>query len=102
LIRDDYAAANIPMLPVSPTSATPPGNLLYSILLVPDRLLFVTQVVGWVYLAEALLLGAVFVAFAAALLREPTRANASRLYRYSLLYLALLFVVIMVESVVML
>ena len=104
LMRDDYAEANVPMLPVvADERDTAWQILLYTIVLVPlTALLFTTRTVGWVYLGESLLLGGVFIAYAAALLRDPSRANASRLYRYSLLYLTLLFVVIMVESVVML
>jgi len=78
------------------------AGYMAALLISLTALLFTTRTVGWVYLGESLLLGGVFIAYAAALLRDPSRANASRLYRYSLLYLALLFVVIMVESVVML
>ena len=102
LIQDDYAEAGIPMLPVVSTSEhTALHIFLYSLVLVPLSLLFaVTSVTGWVYLGTAILLGIVFVGLAWRLLRHYTISHAKHLYLYSLLYLALLFIAMMVDSVV--
>ena len=52
---------------------------------------------GAAYLAVALLLGALFLRFAWRLRRETTTARAGALFRYSLLYLALLFVALAID-----
>ena len=102
LIQDDYAEAGVPMLPVVSTSEhTALHIFLYSLVLVPLRLIFAaTSAVGWVYLGVAIPLGIVFVGLAWRLLRHYTRSRAKPLYLYSLLYLALLFIAMMVDSTV--
>jgi protoheme IX farnesyltransferase len=55
---------------------------------------------GLVYLALAALLGALFLRYAMRLLRLGTSAAAWGLYKYSLLYLALLFVAMVVDRLV--
>jgi protoheme IX farnesyltransferase len=93
LIKDDYADAGMPMLPVvRGESATRRQILLYSLVLVASTLGPVaTGLFGAAYLVAALALGAAFVGLAAALAARPSRAAARRLYLSSLLYLALLF-----------
>jgi protoheme IX farnesyltransferase len=105
LIRDDYDRAGIPMLPVvHGDRAAQWGILLYATALIPlSVLLFLTRYVGLVYLFAALVLGLVFVGYAVRLLRAATarqRSVARGVYLYSLLYLALLFVAIMVDTTV--
>ena len=105
LIRDDYDRAGIPMLPVvHGDRAAQWGILLYATALIPlSVLLFLTRYVGLVYLFAALVLGLVFVGYAVRLLRAATtrqRAVARGVYLYSLLYLALLFLAIMVDTTV--
>ena len=105
LIRDDYDRAGVPMLPVVyGERAAQWGILLYATALVPlSVLLFLTRYVGIVYLFAALVLGLVFVGYAVQLLRAATekrRSMAKSVYLYSLLYLALLFVAIMVDTTV--
>ncbi len=74
---------------------------LYSLVLVALTLMFVTvQAVGWFYFFMALLLGAIFVYLAWRLMHEGDVRRARRLYFYSLLYLALLFGAVMVDSAV--
>ena len=53
---------------------------------------------GPVYLVMALILNGVFPWQAVAIQRNPTNANVWRLYRYSLLYLALLFVAMGIDG----
>lgn len=102
LIKDDYAEAGIPMLPVVSTSEhTALHIFLYSLVLVALSLVFAaTSAVGLIYLGTATALGIIFVALAWRLLRESTKRRAKPLYLYSLLYLALLFVAMMVDSTV--
>jgi len=103
LIHDDYDRAGVPMLPVvHGDRAAEWGILVYAAALVPlSMLLFLTRYVGLLYLAVALVLGGLFVAYAVRLIRSAEarrRAMAKSVYLYSLLYLALLFVAIMVDT----
>jgi protoheme IX farnesyltransferase len=103
LIRDDYERAGIPMLPVvSGDEATAWNILAYAASLLPlTLLLFIIGGLGYLYLAAAIVLGALFIGYAFRLLRSGAirrRAMARAVYLYSLLYLALLFVAIMVDS----
>jgi protoheme IX farnesyltransferase len=103
LIKRDYAAAGIPMLPVvRGERETARSIVLYSVVLVAITLLPVLgQTLGLVYLLSALVLGLLFLALALALQRETTPARARRLFSYSLAYLALLFVAMAVDPVVL-
>ena len=102
LIRKDYAQANIPMLPVVKGVKETTWNIfLYSVLLVALTLVFfTTQAVEWVYLASAGGLGAILIYLAWKLWRDEGSTSARGVYLYSLLYLAGLFVAIMVDSTV--
>ena len=103
LIRDDYERAGVPMLPVVRGDEATAWNILaYAASLLPlTLLLFIIGGLGYLYLAAAIILGALFIGYAFRLLRSGTvrrRAMARSVYLYSLLYLALLFVAIMVDS----
>ena len=102
LIKRDYAAAGIPMLPVvRGDRETVRQILLYSLVLAAVTLLpFLWGGAGVVYLAVALLLDACFVAMALRLRRHITRARAGTLFHFSLLYLALLFVMLAIDPLV--
>jgi protoheme IX farnesyltransferase len=101
LIKRDYEAARIPMLPVvRGDRETARQIVFYSVVLVAVTLLpFAWQTVGVVYLAAALLLGAVFLRLAWRLRRETTPARARALFRFSLMYLALLFVLMALDPI---
>jgi protoheme IX farnesyltransferase len=103
LIKRDYEAAKIPMLPVvRGDRETGRQILLYSMALVAVTLVPVlTGTFGPLYLAAAVLLGAQFLRLAWSLRRELTPRRASVLFHYSLAYLALLFAVMAVEPVVL-
>jgi heme o synthase len=103
LIKRDYAEAGVPMLPVVKGERETAREIaLYSVVLVAVTLLpVVWRTLGVVYLGAALALGLAFVALALALLRDPTPARARRLFSYSLAYLALLFVAMAVDPVVL-
>jgi heme o synthase len=102
LIKRDYAAAKIPMLPVvRGTRETTKQIVLYTAALVPITLLpFFWHSAGWGYLAAALLLGGAFLWLAWRLRRDATPARARLLFHFSLAYLALLFVAMALDPVV--
>ena len=102
LIKRDYEAARIPMLPVvRGERATARQILLYSAALVPITLLpFFWHTLGVAYLTAAVLLGAAFVALAWRLKRETTPPRARLLFHFSLAYLALLFVAMALDPLV--
>jgi protoheme IX farnesyltransferase len=102
LIKRDYAAAKIPMLPVvRGDRETARQILLYSAALVPITLLpFFWHTLGIAYLVAALLLGASLLWLAWRLKRETTPARARLLFHFSLAYLALLFVAMALDPLV--
>ncbi len=105
-ITKDYAAAGVPMLPVVRGAAETTRQIFrYTIQLVALTLIFfVVAGMGLVYLAAAIVLGAMFLWQAARLSRtvtvEGTTAGAIRLYRFSISYLTLLFVAVAVDALV--
>jgi heme o synthase len=101
LIKRDYAAAGVPMLPVvRGERETVKEILLYTAALVAFTLApALWGQFGLVYLIAAAALGAVFLALAWNLRRERTPARAALLFHYSLAYLALLFVAMAIDSV---
>jgi protoheme IX farnesyltransferase len=101
LIRENYAAARIPMLPVvRGVRATTRQIVGYSLVLVGVTIVpFAAGTLGNGYLAVALALGGAFVWLAVRLLRDATPRRASVLFHYSLLYLALLFVAMALDPV---
>jgi protoheme IX farnesyltransferase len=103
LIKRDYEAARIPMLPVvRGDRETARQILLYTLGLVALTLVPVlTGTFGPLYLAAAVLLGAQFVRLAWSLRQQLTPRRASVLFHYSLAYLALLFVAMAVDPIVL-
>ena len=101
LIRRDYEAARVPMLPVVRGERETARSIVrYTVALVAITLLPVAaRTVGAVYLVSALALGAVFLALALALARATTPARARRLFSFSLAYLALLFVALALDPI---
>ncbi len=99
LIKDDYAAAGIPMLPVvRGEDETRRQILLYSVLLFAvSQLPFCAGGLGITYLVVSLGLGLALIVMAWQLSRRADRASALRLYLYSLLYLAALFAAMVVD-----
>ncbi len=101
LIKENYAAARVPMLPVvRGERETVRQIVLYTVGLIAITMLpFLWGSAGFTYLAAALALGAVFLAGAVALARDSSRRRASMLFHYSLLYLALLFLAMALDAV---
>jgi protoheme IX farnesyltransferase len=100
LLRDHYAAADVPMLPVvRGDDATVRRIVAYTAALVAVSALPVaTGTFGWVYLGSAVVLGGAFLSLAAGLARAAQRRRAALVFHYSLLYLALLFVAAAVDA----
>ena len=99
LIKRDYEAARIPMLPVvRGDRETARQILLYSAVLFAVTLLpFAYRTAGVLYLAAAVLLGAAFLRLAWRLRQETTPARARVLFHFSLVYLAVLFVAMAID-----
>jgi protoheme IX farnesyltransferase len=97
--KEDYQAAEVPMLPAVATFArTAREILVYSVLLVGVTLLLAPVAsLGVVYVASASLLGLVFVGMAARLRWRATPKAAMQLFSYSITYLTLLFVLMAVD-----
>ena len=97
--QDEYADAGVPMLPITHGDRyTRQQILLYTLLLVACSLLpFLVGMNGLLYLASAILLGAVFVYFAAKLLRARSGKTAMHTFQYSIIYLGVLFLVMVVD-----
>ena len=96
---EDFAKAGLPMLPVTHGHRfTRLYVLLYTLILFASALLpFAYGMSGWVYLAAALALNGVFVAYAVRLYIGYSDALARRTFRYSIAYLALLFAALLVD-----
>jgi len=103
LKRKDYATASVPMLPViAGPVETARQMLLYSLGMVALTVVLVPlQVMGWIYLVGAVALGGIFLWRAWQLNREQTSQTALSLYKYSLLYLALLFAAMVVDRLIL-
>jgi protoheme IX farnesyltransferase len=98
LIRREYEAARVPMLPVvKGERATTRQILLYTGVLVG---LTLVPVFGWVYLSAAAVLGAGFLWLAWRLSTETTPRRAALTFHYSLAYLALLFVAMALDPII--
>jgi protoheme IX farnesyltransferase len=99
LIRRDYEAAGIPMLPVvKGEDETARSIVRYTLVLVGVSLLPVFwSTAGWLYLGSAVLLGGAFIGLALLLRRDHSPERARRLFTFSLAYLALLFVAMAID-----
>ena len=101
LIKENYAAAAVPMLPVvRGDRETTRQILLYSVVMVAFTLA-VGISLGLVYSVAAAVLGGAFLWLAVQLRRDPTRRRAGFLFHYSLAYLALLFVAAAIDPVLL-
>jgi protoheme IX farnesyltransferase len=101
--RGDYEAAGVPMLPVvSGEVETARQILLYSLVLVAISLLLLPAAgMGLVYLVASAALGIGFIAWAMRVRRSPDAgASAIGLFRYSTLYLTLLFAAVAADALV--
>ncbi len=100
--REEYAKADIPMLPVTHgVEFTRLQILLYTILLLITTLLpYLTGMSGLIYLAIALVLGIGFIYFAIQMMRKKDNKTAMRTFGYSIIYLMLIFAALLIDHYV--
>lgn len=96
---EEYARAGVPMLPVTHGQAyTRLQVLLYTLILFAASLLpYAVQMSGMLYLLAALALGGVFIGYAFRIYVAYSDALAQKTFRYSIVYLALLFAALLVD-----
>jgi protoheme IX farnesyltransferase len=99
MIKEHYARAGVPMLPVTRGDEETARQIVrYTVVLIAVTLAPVAfGVFGLAYALSAAVLGAIFAWYALELRRSLERVAAVRLFHYSLLYLALLFVAMAVD-----
>jgi heme o synthase len=99
--KADYSAASVPMLPsVASPKETATQIVGYTLVLWALTVGFTwAGHLGWLYLGAAIVLGAVFLWFAARLYQEATVRSAMRLFGWSITYLTLLFAAMAVDVV---
>jgi len=97
--REEYAAVDIPMLPVTHGVAfTKLHILLYTVIMFLITLLpFVTRMSGPLYLLGAVVLGGGFLYWAIELLRDKNPNAPMETFRYSIIYLMALFIVMLID-----
>jgi heme o synthase len=97
--RDDYAAADIPMMPVTHGVAyTASQVLLYTVLLFIVSLMpYLIGMSGIFYLGGAVILGAAFLYYAVRLRNPPNELFAMQVFKYSIVYLMALFAFLLID-----
>ncbi|MEQ1682372.1 MAG: heme o synthase [Burkholderiaceae bacterium] len=99
---EDYRKSGLPMLPITHGSEfTRLHVLLYTLVLFAGTMLpFISGMSGLIYLVAAVLLSGGFVVYAWKLWREYSEALARKTFRYSIVYLSLLFAALLVDHYV--
>jgi len=97
--REEYALVDIPMLPVTHgVKFTKLHILLYTIIMFLITLLpYATRLSGPLYLAGAVVLGLIFLYWAIEMLRNKNHLAPIKTFRYSIVYLMLLFLIMLVD-----
>ena len=97
--KDEYAKANIPMLPVTHgIDFTKTNIILYTILLIFAGLLpYLTHMSGKIYLVSSSIFGLIFLAYTIKLKFSSERKIAMDTFKYSIHYLFLMFIALLVD-----
>lgn len=97
--KEEYAKADIPMLPVTHGEQyTKLHIVLYTIILLAVSVLpFVIHQLSWIYLTGSVILGGIFLGFVVKLYRDPESKAAMPTFAYSITYLMLLFMVMLLD-----
>ncbi|PSJ18704.1 heme o synthase [Nitrosomonas supralitoralis] len=97
--KKEYASIGMPMLPVTHGDQfTKLHVVLYTIILcLVTTLPYITQMSGMIYLVSSILLNGVFMYYAIEIYRNYSDQLAREAFRYSILYLALMFVALLVD-----
>ena len=95
----EYARAGVPMLPVTHGNRyTRLQVLLYTVILFAVTMLpFSTRMSGWIYLASAIMLGGWFLIYAVRICLSYSDELAKQTFRYSIVYLSLLFAALLAD-----
>jgi protoheme IX farnesyltransferase len=95
----DYKDAGVPMMPVvAGKAATRLQMMVYTLLLIPVSLApTLLGMAGWLYGGAALMLSLAFVGHSIAVIRDHSDGPAKRMFGFSLLYLAALFALLIVD-----
>ena len=101
--REDYSAADVPMLPsVASLESTAKQILAYTLAVWGLSLAFTPIAsMGWIYTAVAFVAGAMFTFYAVQLLRDPTAKRAMKMFTFSITYLSALFIAMAVDQLVL-
>ena len=102
-LKDDYAEASVPMLPVTAgPAATRNQILIYTVLLVATSFVLIPAGdLSWIYGAAAAVMGAAFSFYAWRLWHRPESESPMTLYKFSLLYLALVFTAMGLDAAIL-
>jgi protoheme IX farnesyltransferase len=100
--KDDYAAADVPMLPAVASFRTTARQMLgYTLVVWALSLVFAPVAgLGLLYVAAAVALGAAFTYFAVEVLRTESPKVAMRMFTFSITYLTVLFAAMALDVVV--
>lgn len=101
--NDDYRDAGIPMLPVVAGELETRKQIFFYTLLLLGSSLFPLSIgmFGFIYLVGAVLLGAKFLEYSHALYKEYSEELARKMFKFSILYLFGLFVLMMVDRMIL-
>ena len=103
LMKDDYSKANIPMLPsVVGIKATFKPMTLHTITLILLTLVmtFVNNKLGYIYFFSCLAIGTYYLFLTFKLYKDYDRQNNLKIYKFSLLYMMLFSVIVIVDSLI--
>jgi protoheme IX farnesyltransferase len=97
--KEDYESAGVPMLPITHGDAYTRWHILfYTLILFAGTLLpFAIGMSGYLYLAGAIALGGGFIYWALVLLKDTNPRAAIETFRYSIIYLMVLFVLLLID-----
>ena len=97
-LKEDYQKVKIPMLPVvKGDKETLRQILIYTLVLFGISLALLLVKAGLLYLVVAILLGLLYLWKAVSALRKPSIQSARGLFGYSILYLFILFIIIIID-----
>ena len=101
LIKDEYKNAGVPMLPVTSGAAlTKTKIIIYTIIMCVIALTpYLAGFSGKLYLIVALVLNAIFLYYAANILRDKTTKYARKTFLFSILYLFTLFLALVIDAI---
>jgi protoheme IX farnesyltransferase len=97
--RDDYAKSGLPMLPITHGMKFTRLHIwLYTIVLVATTTLpFAVRMSGLIYLVSALILGGLFLSYSWQIYRNYSDMLARKTFKFSIIYLSLLFAALLVD-----